>query len=191
MGEGVEIRRDLLPEGDWPETLVDEVGVSQLMFDSLTAKLHDGLTMGAYVVGIKGGARSLFMVQEMLNRRDPGKDAVEKLLIAVIMSGADEVVVVSESWMVDARRVEGGVDAVYHWRDAHGGTLEGHPAASERITVGFHNPDGEWFAAAEILRDRCVARLGPWAAQVQKFSPGQGRFQNLFMKAQSFTGEKN
>ncbi len=193
MDEKVEIRRDLLPEGDWPETLVDEVGVTQLMFDGLSQLQADGsdLTMGAYVVGIRDGERDLFFVQELMNGRDPGKDVLEKIMVAVIVSGAEELVVVSESWFVDARDIDGGLDAVFRWRDEHGGTLKGHPEASERLTVSLHSPNGEWFAAAEILRDERAARLGPWSAQVQEYSPGQGRFQNLFMKARSLLSEHN
>jgi hypothetical protein len=187
------IRLDLLPPGDWPHHFVEEVGVAQVMFDELTNRAPEDpaeIVVGAYIVAFREGARSLFFVQDAMNQRDPGKDAIEKLAVSCVMSGADELVLVSETWTVKA---EGHtVESIYKWRDAHGGTLKDHPAATESLMVTHHTFMGDIVAGARINReDGRPPFLTDWKAQRQSVQRGQGRFQNFYQKAAALRGEDN
>ena len=192
MDRPPKIRLDLLPPGDWPTHFVEEIGVAQVMFDELVDRAPedpDELIVGAYIVAFREGARSLFFVQDAMNQRDPGKDDVENLAVACVMSGADELVLVSESWMVMAK---GGqtVKSIYEWRDTHGGTLRGHPLATESLTATYHTAEGDIVAGAKINRtDGRPPFLTDWEAKRETVPLGQGRFQNFFMKAASLRGE--
>ena len=193
MDEKVEIRRDLLPPGDWPEHFVEEVGIAKIMFDELADRRPedpDEVVVGAYIVAFRKGARSLFFVQEAFRERDPGKDAVEQLAVACVMSGADELVMVAEAWMVPVG--SSTPQKIYEWRNAHGGTLRDHPGAVERLSITHHNAEGDVVGAATINKvDGRRPFLTNWEAKRQKVERGQGRFQNLFLKAASFRGEDN
>lgn len=201
MNRPPNIRLDLLPPGDWPHHFVEEVGAAQVMFDELVKRVpgvpymdeeeSDEIVVGAYIVAFREGARSLFFVQDAMNQRDPGKDAIEKLAVSCVMSGADELVLVSESWLV---RSDSGhsVESIYKWRDTHGGTLRGHPAATESLTATYHTAMGDIVAGAKINReDGRPPFLTDWKAQRQTVQRGQGRFQNFFLKAAALRGEDN
>lgn len=183
---------DLLPAGEeWPLHLRQEVGTAQIMFDRLVEAGPTGtldLTILAYMVAFREGMRRLFFVQPMMNRRDAGKDGVERLAIAAIVGGADEIVMVSEAWMVSSD--ERDLESVRRWLVDHG-SLREHPDAVERLTVNHHDLSGDIMAAAEIHRSTDGSRLVDWTAQRQGVECGQGRFQNFFLKAQSLTGESN
>lgn len=180
---------DLLPEGDWPTHFVEEVAVAHSMFCDL-AEAEDGgdVTVSSYVVGFREETRNLFFVQQLMNAKDAGKDAVENLAVALVMSGADEIAIVSEAFMVRAKSegedVEEKLSEILRWKAEHGGSLRDHPDVEEKLQVGFHKTSGDWFAAASISRDGSAApRLGEWSAQKQSVL-GVGRFQGFYAKAQ-------
>lgn len=191
MGEPLKIRRDLLPLGEWPEHLVEEVSIAQLMFDDLAERQPAGsdTVVSAYIVAFRGDSRALFFVQDAMNAKDDGKDAVERLAVSCVLTGANEIVLVCESWMV--RSDKDDVASVHRYREEHG-SLRDHPDATERLSLTYHAPDGDIVTAAEIRhRDGERPRLLDWAAQRQTVERGQGRFQNFFLKAASFRGEDN
>jgi hypothetical protein len=181
---------DLLPEGDWPTHFVEEVAVAHSMFCQL-AEAGEDVTISSYVIGFRSGRRNLFFVQEMMNAKDAGKDAVENLAIALVMSGADEIAIVSEAFMVRAKPegedVKEKLAEILRWKASHGGSLRNHPDVEEKLQVGFHKNSGDWFAAAPISRDGSAApKLGKWLAQKQDVL-GVGRFQGFYAKAQILT----
>lgn len=182
---------DLLPGNEWPSHLRQEVGIAQLMFDCLAEAVPNStldLTLLAYMVAFHEGARRLFFVQDAMNAGGRGKDGVERLAITSILDGADEIVMVSEAWMV--RSDERDLESVRRWLAEHG-SLREHPDVVERLTVNYHDLSGDIMTAAEIHRSTDGSRLVDWTAQRQVVERGQGRFQNWFLKAASFGGGNN
>lgn len=198
MPESERRYKTVLPEGNFPERLHDEAYVADEMFRQIaeqrvsypnSASDAKPITVGAYVVAFRGNARSFFLVQDVMEGGnlaavEKGKDAVERLCVACVMSGADELVVGSEAFHV--RLIEGHtLEDVLRWRAEHGGTLEDYPGAQEVVQVQLFRTEGDWAARAAILREEGKPpRLDAWKAEKQE-GIAPGRFSAIYAKAQA------